>query len=69
MPIKIFCNFHIGAVRLMNPCYKRFVIAYLNAEDNLDQNLIVDSLCNMIVVGYINSLWVPLPMACTIRCS
>ncbi|KAH9281256.1 Abhydrolase domain-containing protein 16A [Echinococcus granulosus] len=29
-----------GFVRLMNPYYKRFVIIYLNAEDNLDQNLI-----------------------------
>ncbi|VDL61115.1 unnamed protein product [Hymenolepis diminuta] len=27
-------------VRLTNPIYKRFVITYLNAEDNLDQNLI-----------------------------
>ncbi|KAL5970909.1 hypothetical protein TSMEX_001354 [Taenia solium] len=29
-----------GFARLMNPYYKRFVITYLNAEDNLDQNLI-----------------------------
>ncbi|VUZ54936.1 unnamed protein product [Hymenolepis diminuta] len=29
-----------GFVRLTNPIYKRFVITYLNAEDNLDQNLI-----------------------------